>query len=91
MFFVSGMKGFVNKSGKTKSVGDFISQSPNSREAISKKRHFKGQKRDWVDISKHKSIAEERDRFGDLEIDTIIRKNHEYEIITINDEAIWMV
>jgi IS30 family transposase len=39
------------------------------------------------DISERPSIVEERERFGDLEIDTIIGKNHKGAIVTINDRA----
>lgn len=47
--------------------------------------------RDRVDISERDSIVEKRDRFGDLEIDTIIGQNHKGAIITINDRATGMV
>jgi IS30 family transposase len=45
------------------------------------------------DIDERPTIVEERKRFGDLEIDTIIGKNHKGAIVTINDRAsgmLWM-
>lgn len=44
-----------------------------------------------VDISERPSIIEKRERFGDLEIDTIIGRNHKGAILTINDRAIGML
>lgn len=41
--------------------------------------------KDRVDISKRPAIVDEKIRFGDLEIDTIIGKNHKGAILTIND------
>jgi transposase, IS30 family len=40
-----------------------------------------------VDISKRPLIVEKRERLGDLEIDTIIGKNHKGAIVTINDRV----
>jgi len=40
-----------------------------------------------VDISERPPIVEKRERIGDLEIDTIIGKNHQGAIVTINDRA----
>jgi len=40
-----------------------------------------------VGIEKRPNVVEERKRIGDLEIDTIIGKNHQGAIITINDRA----
>jgi len=40
-----------------------------------------------IDISERPAIVEERERFGDFEIDTIIGKNHKGAIVTINDRA----
>lgn len=39
------------------------------------------------DISERPEIVEKRERFGDFEIDTIIGKNHQKAIVTINDRA----
>lgn len=47
--------------------------------------------RDRIDISQRPSIVETRDRIGDLEIDTIIGKNHKGAIVTINDRATGML
>ena len=43
--------------------------------------------KDRVCISNRPQIVEEKQRFGDLEIDTIIGKNHKGAIVTINDRA----
>ena len=47
--------------------------------------------KDRVGISERDPIVDERGRFGDLEIDTIIGKDHKGAIITINDRATGMV
>lgn len=44
-----------------------------------------------VDISMRDPIVDKRERLGDLEIDTIIGKNHKGAIITINDRATGML
>lgn len=46
-----------------------------------------------IDIDKRPAIVDEKTRFGDLEIDTIIGKNHKGAILTINDRVtslVWM-
>jgi IS30 family transposase len=46
-----------------------------------------------VDIDERPEIVEKKERFGDLEIDTIIGRNHKGAIVTINDRAsgyLWM-
>ena len=40
-----------------------------------------------VDIDERPEIVEKKQRFGDLEIDTIIGKNHKGAILTINDRV----
>ena len=40
-----------------------------------------------VDIDQRADIVEQKQRFGDLDIDTIIGKNHKGAILTINDRA----
>ena len=40
-----------------------------------------------VDIDERPNIVDCKERFGDLEIDTIISKNHKGAILTINDRA----
>jgi len=47
--------------------------------------------KDRVDISQRPLVVEKRERVGDLEIDTIIGKNHQGAIVTINDRATGMV
>ena len=44
-----------------------------------------------VDIDKRPKVVEERSRFGDLEVDLIIGKNHKQAILTINDRASGML
>ena len=40
-----------------------------------------------IDISERPEIVEQRERIGDLEIDTIIGKNHQGAVVTINDRV----
>ena len=40
-----------------------------------------------VDISKRPQIVEKKERFGDLEIDLVIGKDHKGALLTINDRA----
>ena len=42
-------------------------------------------------IDKRPSIVEKRERFGDLEVDLIIGKNHKQAIVTMNDRASGML
>lgn len=44
-----------------------------------------------VSIEQRPAIVEEKLRFGDLEIDTVIGKNHQGAIVTINDRATGML
>ena len=43
--------------------------------------------KDRVDISAREPVVEERIRFGDLEVDSIIGKDHKGAIITVNDRS----
>ncbi|MCP4356130.1 MAG: IS30 family transposase [Proteobacteria bacterium] len=43
--------------------------------------------RDRISIDQRPSSVEKRERFGDLEVDLIIGKNHKEAIVTINDRA----
>ena len=46
-----------------------------------------------INIKQRPAIVDKKTRFGDLEIDTIIGKNHKQAIVTINDRAagvLWM-
>ena len=57
------------------------------------KKDTRGIIKDRVDIDQRPQIVEKKERFGDLEIDTIIGKNHKGAIVTINDRAsgyLWM-
>ena len=47
--------------------------------------------RDRISIDKRPVIVEKRERFGDLEVDLIIGKNHNQAILTINDRASGML
>jgi len=44
-----------------------------------------------VGIEKRPEIVEKRERFGDLEVDLIIGKNHQQAIVTINDRTSGML
>jgi|TARA_B110000914_G_scaffold208470_1_gene205967 IS30 family transposase len=44
-----------------------------------------------VSIDQRPNIVEKRERFGDLEVDLIIGKNHKQAILTINDRASGML
>jgi IS30 family transposase len=44
-----------------------------------------------VSIEERPEVVEEKSRFGDLEIDTVIGKNHQGAIVTINDRATGML
>ena len=44
-----------------------------------------------IDISERPQVVENRERVGDLEIDTIIGKDHQGAIVTINDRASGML
>ena len=44
-----------------------------------------------IGIEKRPKIVEKRERFGDLEVDLIIGKNHKQAIVTINDRASGML
>ena len=47
--------------------------------------------KDRVDISLRPAIVEDKKRFGDLEFDTVIGKNHKGALLTINDRATGLV
>ena len=47
--------------------------------------------KDRISIEKRPDIVEKRERFGDLEVDLIIGKNHHQAILTINDRASGML
>ncbi len=47
--------------------------------------------RNRVDIDERPEIVDEKVRFGDLEIDTIIGKNHKGALLTINDRVTGLV
>ena len=44
-----------------------------------------------IDIDQRPSIVDEKLRFGDLEIDTVIGKNHKGALLTINDRTTGLV
>lgn len=47
--------------------------------------------RNRISIDKRPTVVENKERFGDLEVDTIIGKNHKGAIVTINDRATGML
>jgi IS30 family transposase len=47
--------------------------------------------KDRVDISERPAIVDEKSRFGDLEIDTVIGKNHKGALMTTNDRCTHIV
>ncbi|QZT36878.1 IS30 family transposase [Halosquirtibacter xylanolyticus] len=51
------------------------------------KNEFRGKMEGRVSIDQRPKIVEEKQRFGDLEIDTIIGKNRKGAILTINDRS----
>ena len=55
------------------------------------KKDNRGIIRGRVDIEKRPNIVEKRERFGDLEVDLIIGKNHNQAMLTINDRASGML
>jgi len=44
-----------------------------------------------IDISQRPKVVEKKKRFGDFEIDTVIGKNHQGALVTINDRATGLV
>ena len=44
-----------------------------------------------VDIDRRPSVVDEKERIGDLEVDTVIGKDHQGAIVTINDRATGML
>lgn len=46
---------------------------------------------DWVDISLRPDVVDEKKRFGDFEIDTVIGKNRKDAIMTTNDRCTHLV
>ncbi len=44
-----------------------------------------------ISIEQRSEIVEKRERFGDLEVDLILGKNHNQAILTINDRASGML
>jgi IS30 family transposase len=44
-----------------------------------------------TDISQRPAIVDKKERFGDLEIDTVIGKNHQGALLTINDRVTGLV
>ena len=52
-----------------------------------RKKDSRGIIKNRISIDKRPEIVEKRERFGDLEVDLIIGKNHNQAILTINDRA----
>lgn len=55
------------------------------------KKDNRGIIKDRIDIDKRPEIVNQRSRFGDLEVDLIIGKNHHQAILTLNDRASGML
>jgi len=55
------------------------------------KKDTRGIIKNRVSIDKRPKIVEKRERFGDLEVDLIIGKNHNQAILTVNDRASGML
>lgn len=51
----------------------------------------RGQIKNRVGIEKRPAIVDQKSRFGDLEIDTVMGKNHKGALLTINDRLTGMV
>lgn len=47
----------------------------------------RGQIPDRVNINKRPAVVDKKARFGDLEADTIVGKDHKGSIVTLNDRA----
>jgi IS30 family transposase len=54
-------------------------------------RDTRGIIKDRIDISQRPAIVEQKERLGDLEIDTVIGQNHKGALLTINDRVSSMV
>ena len=59
--------------------------------SVVEKTNGRGFIKNRVDIDQRPSIVDEKVRFGDLEIDTIIGKNHKSALLTINDRVTGLV
>jgi transposase, IS30 family len=72
-----------------------LCKSLRSRGKPYKKRHttrgVPGQPRNRKDIDQRPDIVDKRERFGDLEIDTVIGKGKKSALVTINDRATGML
>lgn len=66
---------------------DYLRQGGKKYRSRGASKDKRGMIKGRVDISERPAIVEERSRFGDLEIDTIIGKDHQGAIVTINDRA----
>jgi IS30 family transposase len=80
---------FINIFGKIKKKGEFVFKSTNNWERY-RKEEVKGSRgvlSNRILIENRPKIVDLKQRFGDLEIDTIIGKNHKGAIVTINDRA----
>ncbi len=51
----------------------------------------RGQIKNRISIEQRPKIVDQKSRFGDLEIDTVIGKNHKKALLTINDRATGLV
>lgn len=77
-----------------KQGGTLYTHLRNQGRSYRKRGHLKDNRgiiKNRVDIEKRPKIVEKRTRFGDLEVDLIIGKNHKQAIVTINDRASGML
>ena len=74
--------------------GTLYNNLRNKGRKYQKRGNLKGSRgiiKDRVSIEKRPDIVDKKERFGDLEIDTIIGKNHQQAIVTINDRVTGML
>lgn len=77
-----------------KAKGDLYQHLRNNGRRYRKRGAYKDNRgilRNRVDISERPAIVDQKQRFGDLEIDTVIGKNHKGALLTINDRATGLV
>jgi IS30 family transposase len=81
---------FINIFGKIKGK-EFVFKSTTTGKRYRKKRskRLRGILSNRRLIEDRPKIVDLKQRFGDLEIDTIIGKNHKGAIVTINDRGHW--
>lgn len=77
-----------------KAGGDLYTHLRRNRKRYRKRggaRDTRGQLKNRVGIEKRPEIVDQKSRFGDLEIDTVMGKNHKGALLTINDRLTGLV